>query len=72
MYRSLEDSIKILMLLTATRSAGLSTAQHRTIAENLGISHRAVRYHLKQIYAELDVSQRSEAIVWAVRAGWAW
>jgi DNA-binding NarL/FixJ family response regulator len=39
------------------------------IGQQLGISKRTVRYHLQNIYAKLGVKQRSEAIVWAVRAG---
>lgn len=41
----------------------------QAISQHLGISKRTVRYHLQNIYAKLGVKRRSEAIVWAVRAG---
>jgi DNA-binding CsgD family transcriptional regulator len=40
------------------------------ISEHLGMSHWAVRYHLKQIYAKLGVKRRGEAIRWALEDGW--
>jgi DNA-binding NarL/FixJ family response regulator len=39
------------------------------ISQQLGISKRTVRYHLQNIYSKLGIKHRSEAIVWAVRAG---
>jgi DNA-binding NarL/FixJ family response regulator len=41
----------------------------QTISQQLGISKRTVRYHLQNIYSKLGIKHRSEAIVWAVRAG---
>jgi len=41
----------------------------QAISQQLGISKRTVRYHLQNIYSKLGITHRSEAIVWAVRAG---
>jgi DNA-binding NarL/FixJ family response regulator len=41
----------------------------QAISQQLGISKRTVRYHLQNIYSKLGIRHRSEAIVWAVRAG---
>jgi DNA-binding NarL/FixJ family response regulator len=41
----------------------------RAISEQLGISPSTVRYHLQNIYKKMGVQHRSEAIVWAIRAG---
>jgi DNA-binding NarL/FixJ family response regulator len=41
----------------------------QAISQQLGISKRTVRYHLQNIYSKLGIKHRSEAIVWAVRAG---
>lgn len=41
------------------------------IAEELGISMNTVQFHLKNIYSKLNVSNRSEAILWAVHNGFA-
>jgi DNA-binding NarL/FixJ family response regulator len=54
--------IEVLRQLTAGKS-------DQAISQQLNISKRTVRYHLQNIYAKLGVKRRSEAIVWAVRAG---
>ncbi|MEI2689937.1 MAG: response regulator transcription factor [Anaerolineae bacterium] len=41
------------------------------IAEELDISVNTVQFHLKNIYHKLNVSTRSEAILWAVHNGFA-
>ena len=41
----------------------------QAIGEHLHISTSTVRYHLRHIYRKLGVKQRSEAVLWAVRAG---
>jgi len=39
------------------------------IGRELGISDRAVRYHLGKIYDKIGVSTKWEAIAWAIRSG---
>jgi len=39
------------------------------IAEELSISERAIRYHLRRIYDKIGVNTRWEAIAWAIRTG---
>jgi len=39
------------------------------IAQKLGISKRTVRFHLGNIFARLGVSNRTEAVVEAIRRG---
>ena len=55
--------IEILQQLAAGKS-------NRAMSQHFDISESTIRYHLKNIYQKLGVSHRSEAIVWAVRAGW--
>lgn len=43
---------------------------NRRMAEELDVTERTVRFHLKNIYRKLDVDSRGEAIVWAVQAGY--
>ena len=40
------------------------------IADNLGITERTVRAHLRSIYDKIEVESRAEAIVWAVQRGY--
>ena len=40
-----------------------------TIAARRGISHKTVRNHLAKIYRKLDLHGRTEAMLWAARAG---
>ena len=47
-------------------SAGLTNAQ---IAEVLGVTIHTVKFHLASIYRKLGAANRTDAIVWAVRAG---
>jgi two-component system response regulator NreC len=44
-------------------------ASNREIAERLGISPRTVETHLANIYGKLLVRGRTEAMLWAIRAG---
>ena len=39
------------------------------IAEELSLTERTVRFHLRNIYDKLDVNTRGEAIAWASREG---
>jgi len=39
-------------------------------ARLLGISRHTVGQHIKQIYAKLAVSSRSQAVYQAIQAGW--
>lgn len=39
------------------------------IGEELAISERTARYHLRNLYDKIGVNRRAEAIVWAVREG---
>jgi DNA-binding NarL/FixJ family response regulator len=41
----------------------------RAMGEQLGVSERTIQYHLSNIYKKLGVKRRSEAITWALRAG---
>jgi DNA-binding CsgD family transcriptional regulator len=67
--RTLEEStlsareLEIVQLL----ARGLS---NREIAHELVISPNTVKVHLRNIYAKLDVSSRTEATMAAVRSGW--
>ena len=40
------------------------------ISQELAISERTVRYHLRRICDKIGVSTRGEAIAWAVREGY--
>jgi DNA-binding NarL/FixJ family response regulator len=40
------------------------------IAEELCLTERTVRFHLRNIYDKIEVSSRGEAIAWAVRKGY--
>ncbi|GAB4578427.1 MAG: response regulator transcription factor [Anaerolineales bacterium] len=42
---------------------------NKWIACQQGVSLRAVKYHLTDLYAKLGVRSRAEAVVWAVRKG---
>ncbi len=43
--------------------------RNKQVAKQLGISPTTVKYHLRTIYAQLDVSNRVEAVAAALRAG---
>ena len=57
-----ERALDVLQLL----AKGWTNAR---IAQELAVSERTVRYHLRNIYDKIGVSTRGEAIVWAVREG---
>ncbi len=43
---------------------------NKAIGRQLQISDRTVQGHLANIYAKLQVSTRTEAVLWAVKQGW--
>lgn len=43
---------------------------NREIAEELGITERTVKYHLRVVFDRLGASNRAEAVARAVEAGW--
>ena len=45
----------------------LEGKSNKQIALQLGVTTRAVEYHLSQVYEKLDVSSRTEAILKLVR-----
>jgi DNA-binding NarL/FixJ family response regulator len=57
-----EREIEILRLVAAGKS-------NRLIAEQLSISENTVKYHLKNILHKLGVSNRTEAVTWAIQRG---
>lgn len=57
-----EQEVRILALI----GRGMSNAE---IAETLYISRNTVKSHLSSIYEKLGVSDRTQAAIWAVRAG---
>jgi len=57
-----ERENEILRLVAAGKS-------NRLIAEQLSISENTVKYHLKNILHKLGVSNRTEAVTWAMQRG---
>ena len=57
-----ERELEILKLVSAGKS-------NRAIAEQLSISENTVKYHLKNILHKLGVSNRTEAVMWAMQRG---
>jgi DNA-binding NarL/FixJ family response regulator len=55
-----EREVEILRLVAAGKS-------NRLIAEQLSISENTVKYHLKNILHKLGVSNRTEAVTWAIQ-----
>ena len=43
---------------------------NREIAEELGITERTVKYHLRMVFDRLGASNRAEAVARAAEAGW--
>ncbi len=43
---------------------------NKDIAQQLMISVRTVEAHLRSVYAKLNVSSRTEAVLWAVQNGY--
>ena len=58
-----ERALDVLRLL----AKGWTNAR---IAQELAISERTVRYHLRSICDRIGVSTRGEAIAWAVQEGY--
>lgn len=58
-----QREMEILMLV----SQGLS---NRQIAQQLDISYQTVKNHVSAIFMKLDVQDRLQAVVYAVRHGW--
>ena len=42
---------------------------NRRIARTLGIAEKTVKNHLAAVFVKLDVHDRTQAAVWAIRAG---
>jgi DNA-binding NarL/FixJ family response regulator len=57
-----EREIRILTLI----AEGLTNAD---IAETLSVSQNTVKTHIRHIFAKLDVSDRTQAAIWAIRNG---
>ena len=66
------EPLETLARLTARESDVLELMEHgltnRELADALDISERTARFHISNIFAKLDVSNRTEAVAWAVRA----
>lgn len=52
--------LEVLRLVAAAKT-------NESIAKELGITERTVRFHLRNIYDKIGVHSRTEAAVWAVR-----
>jgi two-component system NarL family response regulator len=57
-----DREIEILRLVASGKS-------NRLIADQLSISENTVKYHLKNILHKLGVSNRTEAVTWAIQRG---
>jgi DNA-binding NarL/FixJ family response regulator len=73
--RALErSSTEIVRALTARQREVLSLIadglDNAEIAERLGISQRTVRAHVSALLERLEVSNRTQAAVTALRSGW--
>lgn len=44
-------------------------ATHKDIATQLGVTHKTARNHLSNLYEQLDVHTRAEAVLCAMRLG---
>jgi DNA-binding NarL/FixJ family response regulator len=61
--RLTERETEVLRLLARGWANGL-------IAEELALTERTVRFHLRNIYDKLEVNSRGEAIAWALKEGY--
>lgn len=72
--RQIYRTVSMTEGLTEREMDVLRSAAHgyanKAIASHLGISPQTVQVHLRNIFAKLSVSSRSEAIARAIQAGW--
>jgi DNA-binding NarL/FixJ family response regulator len=57
--------VEVLQLLAEGHS-------YKTTADKLNVSVDAIRFHVRNIYDQLHVHSKSEAVVKALKSGWIW